>query len=42
MLPGALLRNDRPEVRLQAVDLEVTNAQTRFTAGYARPPRGRR
>ena len=35
MLPGALLRNERLKYVCKAVDLEVTNAQTRFTAGYA-------
>ena len=35
MLPGALLRNAALKYVCKAVDLEVTNAQTRFTAGYA-------
>jgi phosphoribosylformylglycinamidine synthase len=35
MLPGALLRNERLKYVCKAVELEVTNAQTRFTAGYA-------
>jgi len=35
LLPGALLRNERLKYVCKAVDLEVTNAQTRFTAGYA-------
>ena len=35
MLPGALLRNDHLKYNCKAVALEVTNAQTRFTAGYA-------
>jgi phosphoribosylformylglycinamidine synthase len=35
MLPGALLRNARLKYVCKAVELEVTNAQTRFTAGYA-------
>ncbi len=35
MLPGALLRNAQLKYVCKAVDLEVTNAQTRFTAGYA-------
>jgi phosphoribosylformylglycinamidine synthase len=35
MLPGALLRNEHLKYNCKAVDLEVTNAQTRFTAGYA-------
>jgi phosphoribosylformylglycinamidine synthase len=35
MLPGALLRNEKLKYVCKAVDLEVTNAQTRFTAGYA-------
>ena len=34
LLPGALLRNARLKYVCKAVDLEVTNAQTRFTAGY--------
>jgi phosphoribosylformylglycinamidine synthase len=35
MLPGALLRNAKLKYICKAVDLEVTNAQTRFTSGYA-------
>jgi phosphoribosylformylglycinamidine synthase len=35
MLPGALLRNEKLKYVCKAVELEVTNAQTRFTAGYA-------
>ena len=35
MLPGALLRNEKLKYVCKAIDLEVTNAQTRFTAGYA-------
>ncbi len=35
LLPGALLRNEKLKYVCKAVDLEVTNAQTRFTAGYA-------
>jgi phosphoribosylformylglycinamidine synthase len=35
MLPGALLRNVKLKYICKAVDLEVTNAQTRFTSGYA-------
>jgi phosphoribosylformylglycinamidine synthase len=35
LLPGALLRNERLKYVCKAVDLEVANAQTRFTAGYA-------
>ena len=35
LLPGALLRNERLKYVCKAVELEVTNAQTRFTAGYA-------
>jgi len=35
MLPGALLRNARLKYICKAVDLEIVNAQTRFTAGYA-------
>lgn len=34
MLPGALLRNERLKYVCKPVALEVTNAQTRFTAGY--------
>ncbi|WP_304171070.1 phosphoribosylformylglycinamidine synthase subunit PurQ [Phenylobacterium aquaticum] len=34
MLPGALLRNEQLKYVCKAVDLEVANAQTRFTAGY--------
>ncbi len=36
LLPGALLRNERLKYVCKRVDLEVTNAQTRFTAGYGR------
>jgi len=35
MLPGALLRNEKLKYVCTPVALEVTNAQTRFTAGYA-------
>ena len=35
MLPGALLRNAKLKYVCKTVELEVTNAQTRFTAGYA-------
>ena len=35
MLPGALLRNAALKYVCKPVALEVTNAQTRFTAGYA-------
>ena len=35
MLPGALLRNAALKYVCKPVELEVTNAQTRFTAGYA-------
>ena len=35
MLPGALLRNEALKYVCKSVELEVTNAQTRFTAGYA-------
>jgi phosphoribosylformylglycinamidine synthase len=38
MLPGALLRNAGLKYVCKSVDLEVVNAQTRFTAGF----RGRR
>ena len=34
LLPGALLRNEKLKYVCKAVDLEVTNAQTRFTAAY--------
>ena len=34
MLPGALLRNEKLKYVCKAVDLKVTNSQTRFTAGY--------
>ena len=34
MLPGALLRNAELKYVCKAVDLEVTNLQTRFTAGF--------
>ena len=34
MLPGALLRNAGLKYVCESVDLEVVNAQTRFTAGY--------
>jgi phosphoribosylformylglycinamidine synthase len=34
MLPGALLRNEALKYVCKPVELEVTNAQTRFTAGY--------
>jgi phosphoribosylformylglycinamidine synthase I len=35
MLPGALLRNVGLKYVCKAVDLDVVNNQTRFTAGYA-------
>ncbi|CAN7272175.1 phosphoribosylformylglycinamidine synthase subunit PurQ [Phenylobacterium sp. LjRoot219] len=35
LLPGTLLRNDKLKYVCKPVALEVTNAQTRFTAGYA-------
>ena len=35
LLPGALLRNEKLKYVCKAIDLEVANAQTRFTAGYA-------
>ena len=35
MLPGALLRNEKLKYVCKPVALDVTNAQTRFTAGYA-------
>jgi phosphoribosylformylglycinamidine synthase len=34
LLPGALLRNEQLKYVCKPVALEVTNAQTRFTAGY--------
>ena len=34
LLPGALLRNERLKYVCKPVALEVTNAQTRFTASY--------
>ena len=34
MLPGALLRNEGLKYVCKSVDLEVSNGQTRFTAGY--------
>ena len=34
LLPGALLRNDHLKYNCKPVALEVTNSQTRFTAGY--------
>jgi phosphoribosylformylglycinamidine synthase len=34
MLPGALLRNAGLRYVCEPVDLEIVNAQTRFTAGY--------
>jgi phosphoribosylformylglycinamidine synthase len=34
MLPGALLRNAGLRYVCEPIDLEVVNAQTRFTAGY--------
>ena len=34
MLPGALLRNAKLKYICKAVDLDIVNAQTRFTAGY--------
>ena len=34
LLPGALLRNDALKYVCKAVDLDVVNGQTRFTAGY--------
>ena len=35
LLPGSLLRNAGLKYVCKAVDLQVVNAQTRFTAGYA-------
>ena len=34
MLPGALLRNSALKYICKAVDLDIVNTQTRFTAGY--------
>jgi phosphoribosylformylglycinamidine synthase len=34
LLPGALLRNEKLKYVCKTVELEVTNGQTRFTAGY--------
>jgi phosphoribosylformylglycinamidine synthase len=34
LLPGALLRNEKLKYVCKPVELEVANAQTRFTAGY--------
>ncbi|NEX94296.1 phosphoribosylformylglycinamidine synthase subunit PurQ [Caulobacter sp. 17J65-9] len=34
MLPGALLRNSGLKYVCKPIELEVTNAQTRFTSGY--------
>jgi len=34
MLPGALLKNAQMKYVCKPIELEVTNAQTRFTAGY--------
>jgi len=34
LLPGALLRNEHLKYVCKAVDLEIANEQTRFTAGY--------
>ena len=34
MLPGALLRNAQLKYVCKPVELEITNSQTRFTAGY--------
>ena len=35
LLPGALLRNDKLKYVCKAVDLDVVNANTRFTSGFA-------
>jgi phosphoribosylformylglycinamidine synthase len=35
LLPGALLRNNKLKYICKAVDLDVVNANTRFTAGFA-------
>ena len=35
VLPGALLRNAKLKYICKQIDLDVTNAQTRFTSGYA-------
>ncbi len=34
MLPGAMLRNARLKYICKPIDLQITNAQTRFTAAY--------
>ncbi len=34
LLPGALLRNDQLKYVCKPVELDIVNAQTRFTAGY--------
>ncbi len=34
LLPGALLRNEQLKYVCKAVDLDIANSQTRFTAGY--------
>jgi phosphoribosylformylglycinamidine synthase I len=34
LLPGALLRNEKLKYVCKAVDLDIVNGQTRFTAGY--------
>ena len=34
LLPGALLRNEKLKYVCKPIELEVANAQTRFTAGY--------
>ena len=36
MLPGALLRNAALKYVCKAVDLDITNRQTRFTAGFGK------
>jgi phosphoribosylformylglycinamidine synthase I len=41
MLPGALLRNEGLKYVCKPVDLEVTNQQTRFTAGFGGKRRAR-
>jgi phosphoribosylformylglycinamidine synthase I len=41
MLPGALLRNAGLKYVCEPVDLEIVNAQTRFTAGYQGQRRAR-
>jgi phosphoribosylformylglycinamidine synthase I len=41
LLPGALLRNARLKYICKAVELDVVNAQTRFTSGFGEQRRAR-